>query len=197
MSTDPTPPGWAESLLRLVVRADAFDSVSGDLLEEYRDSIHPARGQRRADLWYVAQVLGFVSRGALLGGALFGAATVARDAMDWFAPPLDFHARAAASTYVGIALLLATGFRAAWRSGSPIAGTLAGIAAAAIAAAISLTGAAGLLAIWHDPQTMTAVRGSGGTGEVFTLPLMMVVPGIVLGTIGGIAGVAGRRLRSA
>jgi hypothetical protein len=197
MSTTPTPPAWAESLLRLVLRADRFDSVSGDLLEEYRDSIHPARGQRDADRWYVAQVLRFASRGALLGGALFGVATVGRDAMDWFAPPVDFHARAAASTYIGITLLLSTGFWAAWRSGSPIAGTLAGITAAAVGAAISLAGALGLLSIWHDPQTMAAVRGSGGMGEVFTLPLVMVLPGIVLGTLGGIAGAAGRRLRSA
>jgi len=99
MSTEATPPGWAEALLRIVLRPGDFDTVSGDLLEEYRESIHPARGPRRADLWYVTQVFGFVSPGARLFGALFGAAFVARTALDWLSPPpLDFHTRASVST---------------------------------------------------------------------------------------------------
>jgi hypothetical protein len=35
------PPAWAESLLRMVLNAHARDTVSGDLLEEYRQSIVP------------------------------------------------------------------------------------------------------------------------------------------------------------
>jgi hypothetical protein len=197
MSTNATPPGWAEALLRVVLKPGDFDSVSGDLLEEYRESIHPARGRRRADAWYVSQVCGFVSRGARLWGALFGAAVVARNAMDWFAPPVDFHSRAALSTDIAVGLLLATGCWAAWQSGSLVAGTVAGLATATIGAVVSIAGAAGLLAIWHDPQTLEAIRGSGGVSEVFTLPLLMVLPGVMLGTIGGIAGAAGHRLHSA
>jgi hypothetical protein len=197
MSTSATPPGWAEMLLRVVLKPGDFDSVSGDLLEEYRESIFPARGQRRADLWYVTQVFGFVSPGARVGGMFFGVAFVARTALDWFAPPLDFHTRANVSTELGVAVLLATGFWAAWRSNSFVAGTIAGVAAAVIGAAVSLVGGAVLLAIWHDPQTMAAIRGSGGVGEVFTLPVMMVLPGLLLGTVGGLAGAAGRKLLSA
>ena len=197
MNTSATPPGWADMLLRVVLKPGDFDTVSGDLLEEYRESIRPARGQRRADLWYVTQVFGFVSPGARLGGVLFGAAFVARTALDWFAPPLDFHPRATVSTGLGVGILLATGFWAAWRSSSFVAGTMAGVAAAVIGAAVSLVGAAVLLAIWHDPQTMTAIRGSGGLGEVLTLPVMMVLPGMLLGTVGGLAGAAGRKLHSA
>jgi hypothetical protein len=33
------PPQWAERLLRLLLKPEDRDSVSGDLLEEYRDSI--------------------------------------------------------------------------------------------------------------------------------------------------------------
>jgi hypothetical protein len=43
---------------------------------------------------------------------------------------------------------------------------------------------------------MTAIRGSGGLGEVFELPLMMVVPGVLLGTLGGVIGTAIKRLQS-
>ena len=197
MSSSERPPVWAETVLRVVLRPGDFDSVSGDLLEEYRLSIRPSRGQRRADFWYVRQVLGFVSPGARAGGALFGAAFVARDALDWFAPPSDFHARANVSTELGVGILLATGFWAAWRSRSFVGGTIAGVAAAVIGAGVSLVGDTALLAIWHDPQTMAAIRGSGGLGEVFTLPLMMVLPGLLLGTVGGLVGAAGRRLHSA
>jgi hypothetical protein len=197
MSTSATPPRWAETLLRLVLKADEFDSVSGDLLEEYRESVYPVRGPRGADRWYVRQVFGFVSPGARLLGALFGAAFVARAALDWFVPTLDFHTRATVSTWLGIGIMLVTGSWAAWRCGSVVAGTLAGVATAVVGAVVSIVGAAALLAIWHDPQTLAAIRGSGGLGEVFTLPVTMVIPGFLLGTLGGIAGAAGRKWRSA
>ena len=130
-------------------------------------------------------------------GVLFGAAVVSRNALDWFAPPLNFQTRAAVSTYLGIGLLVASGFCAAWRSRSVVAGTVAGVTTAAIGGFISIVGAVGLLAIWHGPQTMMAVRGSGGLGEVFTLPLLMILPGLLVGTVGGIAGAASHRLHSA
>ena len=197
MSTEATPPAWAEGLLRDVLQPADGDSVTGDLLEEYRESIYPMRGPRRADLWYVGQVLGFVWRDARLWGTLFGAAFVGRTALDWLMPPTDFYIRASVSTYLGITLLLTAAFLAARRSGSSAAGMIAGVATASIGAAISIAGATVLLAIWHDPQTIAAIRGSGGLGEVFTLPLMMVLPGFFLGIFGGLAGIAVRRLRSA
>jgi hypothetical protein len=196
MSTEATPPAWAEALLRDVLEPADGESVTGDLLEEYRESIYPVRGPWRADVWYVAQVLGFVWRDARLWGALFGAAFVARTAVDWLVPTTDFYIRASVSTYLGITLLLTSAFLAGRRTGSSVAGIIAGVGTASIGAAVSMTGTTILLAIWHDPQTMAAIGGSGGLGEVFTLPLMMVLPGLVLGIVGGIAGVAGRRLRS-
>jgi hypothetical protein len=183
-----TPPGWAEELLRASLTPADFESVSGDLLEEYRDSIFPVRGESAADAWYVRQVLGFVWRSARLWAVLFAAAFIARTALDWLAPPIDFHVRATVSTTVGVGLLLSAGLLASLRSGSLYAGTLAGVAATAIGALISALGAAGLLAIWHDAGTMAAIRASGGLGEVFELPVMMVFPGAVLGTMGGLVG---------
>ncbi|HVT61252.1 MAG TPA: permease prefix domain 2-containing transporter [Thermoanaerobaculia bacterium] len=197
MSVSATPPGWAEVLLRAVLTPGDFDSVSGDLLEQYRESVHPARGGRRADIWYVTQVLGFVWRNARLWATLLAVAVIARTAMDWLVPPVDFHARANVSTLLGVGILLLAGFWAASRSGSFAAGPVVGVATAAIAAPIEVLGAVTLLAGWHDPMTMAAIRGSGGLEEVLTLPLVMVVPGIVLGTIGGLLGAAVKRLRTA
>jgi hypothetical protein len=72
------PPRWAEAVLRLLLRPDAAETVSGDLLEEYRESVRPSRGRFQADVWFVRQVAGFVWRsiwvqvavGLVVGGGL-------------------------------------------------------------------------------------------------------------------------------
>jgi hypothetical protein len=182
-----TPPRWAESLLRAVLAPSEFETLAGDLLEEYRESRYPMLGELRADAWYVRQVFGFVVRAAWPWGAAFGAAIVIRDALDWLAPPQDFHFRATVSTMLAIFLLLAASVRAAWRCGRSGAGVVAGAATAVIGALIGISGAAALLAIWHDPATLAAIRGSGGVEEAFTLPLFTILPGLVLGAVGGCA----------
>jgi hypothetical protein len=55
------PPAWAESLLRALLAPRNRDTVSGDLLEEYREVVLPARGHLRAGLWYLRQVSSFVT----------------------------------------------------------------------------------------------------------------------------------------
>lgn len=77
--------------------------------------------------------------------------------------------------------------------GSVAAGLLCAVATSLVAAVLSLTGASVLLAIWHDPGTMSAIRGSGGLTEVYGLPLMMVLPEAVLGSVGGAAAPAVRK----
>jgi hypothetical protein len=188
------PPHWAEALLRLFLKPDVFASVSGDLLEQYRDSIHPARGQLGADEWYVTQVFGFVLRGSRLWAALFAGSFVARTAWDWLRPTTDFYTRSEISTALAAGILFAAGFWTAWRSGSFTAGAAAGFATTAIAAVLSFGGSAVLLAIWHDPRTMAAIDGSGGLEEVFVLPVMLIVPGLVIGAFGGVMGATARRL---
>ena len=194
MSTTALPPRWAESLLRVFLKPCDFESVSGDLLEQYRDSIFPARGQLRANLWYAMQVLTFVSPGARLFAALFSAQFLVRTALDWFRPPADFHFRSTVSTSVGVATLVVAGFWAAWRSNSPVTSAIAGSLTAGIASIASIIGSALMLAIWHDPQTMAAIRGSGGFGEVVSLPLFMFLPGALFGAFGGAASAGLKRL---
>jgi hypothetical protein len=190
MSIDVTPPVWAEIILRSVLKRRDFDTVSGDLLEEYRDTVYPARGRMGADRWYVAQVFGFVMRSVGVWGALFGGAFLARTALDWLVPTQDFSTRSAISTYLGMGLLLMTGFWSAWRSGSSLAGPFSAIVAALIGAMVSIVGAAGMLAMFHDQQTLAAIEGSGGLAEAFTQPIMMVIPALILGTLGGALGAA-------
>ncbi|MBZ5633495.1 MAG: permease prefix domain 2-containing transporter [Acidobacteriia bacterium] len=189
-----SPPRWAEALLRLFLKPEVFASVSGDLLEQYRDSVHPARGLLRADQWYVTQVLGFVLRGTRLWAVLFAAAYVARTAFDWLRPTTDFQTRSEVSTALAAGILLASGFWVAWRSGSFATGAAVGLATTAIAAVLSIAGVAVLLAIWHDPQTMAAIRGSGDLEESLVLPTFLILPGVAIAGVGGLLGATARRL---
>lgn len=194
MKIDNSPPTWAEALLRAFLKPDVFASVSGDLLEQYRDSILSARGNYGADAWYVKQVLGFVLRASRLWAALFAGAFVARTALDWLLPTTDFHLRSMVSTVLGTGILLMAGFWVAWRSGSFAAGVAIGIAITAVAAVYSLGGNLILLAIWHDPGTMAAINGSGGLEEALLLPAFLILPGLVFGGIAGVLSGVARRL---
>ena len=49
MSTDAAPPAWAEAILRAVLTRANVETVSGDLLEEYREAVYPSRGPAAAD----------------------------------------------------------------------------------------------------------------------------------------------------
>jgi hypothetical protein len=193
----PTPPHWAEALLALVLDGDDVESVSGDLLEEYRDSVHPMRGQRAADWWYVRQVVGFVWRSALVWALLFAAVFLARTALDWLLPPLSFRTRAAVTTAVAGGILLAAGCWAAWRSGSFIAGTVAGAATAGIGAFVGVAGTAALLAIRRDAAILEAISASGGMTEAFVLPFLLLLPAALIGTVGGLGGALMKRMTGA
>jgi hypothetical protein len=190
--TSAMPPRWAETLLRLVLDSRDRATVSGDLLEEFRENIRPTRGRIASDSWYIRQVMGFVVRSNVVPALLFGGAFVVRTALDWLQPPADFATRSLTSTLIATSILLVSGFFASWKSGTILAGGLSGIATTTLAALLSTVGALGLLAIWHDPTTLRAIEGSGGLGEVFSLPVMLIVPGVLLGTIGGVIGTVAR-----
>jgi hypothetical protein len=58
MKSDETkPPRWAEAMLRSLVRVSDRESISGDLLEEYRAARRPSLGALRANIWYIKHVL--------------------------------------------------------------------------------------------------------------------------------------------
>ena len=56
------PPRWADDLLRLCLKPADRQSISGDLLEEYREVRRPTLGALCANAWYVTQMLCVVSR---------------------------------------------------------------------------------------------------------------------------------------
>ena len=77
---------WGEMALRLVVRRRDRDTISGDLLEEYREEILPKRGAIGARIWYARQVVSFVH--PLAWGLLIGAAAGALQLLSTALDPL-------------------------------------------------------------------------------------------------------------
>jgi hypothetical protein len=55
---------WGDFALRLLLRARDRETISGDLLEEYREHVLPANGPVLARLWYLRQILSFVTPAA-------------------------------------------------------------------------------------------------------------------------------------
>jgi hypothetical protein len=184
--SDAQPPRWAEALLRALLKPHDRETVSGDLLEEYRDAIVPTRGLA-ADVWYIRQVAWYLLRASWLWGTLIGSSLVIRYLLDTLAPPTDYKMRAAVLTWTLLGVCALAGFVTAWRTRSMRAGVLASSTAATIGALVSIVGAAMMLAIWHDPAILAEWRRSGGVGEaLIDVPLKVVAFGITMG-IGGAA----------
>jgi hypothetical protein len=182
------PPAWADVLVSLMVDADDRENVPGDLVEEYCESILPAVGRSRADIWYLRQTLGYVWRATAPWGALQAAALLARALWDWFWPTHDFMLRASISTYTGIAIGLSVGLWTGWRTASLRSGAFAGLASSAIAAVVSVAGLLTTFSAFHDPVTRAAIDGSGGLSECLSLPVILIAPATVLGFLGAVPG---------
>ncbi len=186
------PPSWAESLLRLILRQEDRDSVSGDLLEEYRESIVPAQGAR-ADRWYIRQVTWYVLRATWTWGALVGAICVWRYLLDTLAPihytPGVIAFRSAVMSQALMATFSGCGAWHAWRTGHLRAGVLLALIAATIGGYLGMAGTLICLAFSHGPETMAAIEGSGGLFEGFPgVPLLLMIAAVITSIPGAIAG---------
>lgn len=186
------PPEWAESLLRLLLSPHDRDSVSGDLLEEYRESIVPALGAG-ANRWYVRQVAGYVLRQTWMWGGLVACILKARFLYD-IVVPIQYtpHVIATRSAVMSNALIASFAMCAAWqawRTGQIRTGVLSALVSAWIAGPLAIMGTIVFLAIRHDPATMAAIDGSGGIDELWGIPLLLLpLIAIVTGTAGAVVG---------
>lgn len=64
-----SPPWWLERALVLLLNPRDRETISGDLLEEYREGKLPHLGSTRANWWYARQLLSFASV-RMFGGSL-------------------------------------------------------------------------------------------------------------------------------
>ncbi len=61
----PSPPTWVQALLETILPPRDLLTVSGDLIEEYREVIAPERGIWRANVWYLRQILSLLTADGL------------------------------------------------------------------------------------------------------------------------------------
>ena len=111
------PPRWAEALLRLLLRPEDRESVSGDLLEAYRDAILPARG-KAADRWYVRQVAWYLLREVWVPGVLVGGALLIRYLYDALVPDTIYIVRSRIMSNTISATCLLAALRMSFRTQS-------------------------------------------------------------------------------
>jgi hypothetical protein len=120
-----TPPRWAQSLLQTILDERDRETVSGDLLEEYIEVRLPARGSRRASLWYLRQVLSLLTwrgvcrlamDGSWSSAILWAAAAALVEFVFVFVLPDTFGASIESSVFMLIACALAASGVTAFRS---------------------------------------------------------------------------------
>src|ERR1051325_11334078 len=179
----PAPPAWADTWLRLLLPARDRETVSGDLMEEYRENVRPKSSKLAADAWYLGQVSRFAWRQALWSVVL-AAIFEGRTAFDWFVPTTNFRPRSDLTTYMMISALLVIGASTTMRTRSFKAGVVSTISALIGSAVICSAVTAFMYFNWRSPALIAAIQNSGGLAEVFTLPIMLIVPGTIVGTIG-------------
>lgn len=186
------PPSWAESLLRLILAPEDRDCVSGDLLEEYRESVVPALGAK-ANRWYIRQVAGYVLSATWAWAVLVGAICIWRYLMDTLAPIHYTRGvialRSAIMSWALIAAFSGCGAWHAWRTRHLRAGVLLALIAATMGGYLGMAGTLVSLSISHGPETMAAIEGSGGLFEGFPgVPLLLMIVAFISGTPGALVG---------
>lgn len=186
----PTPPRWAVAMLRLLLRSDDAETVTGDLLEEYRDTVYPASGQSQADMWFARQTAGFAWRAAAPWGLLLALFMSGRFALDTFAPPASYSARSFFTTWSAILVYLLAASRAGWRTGRAGSGMLVALGAHAIGWTVNaaITAAIFIGVIRNQPAMLSLFQQTGGWGEQWFLPLMLLPIVVALGSVGGAVG---------
>jgi hypothetical protein len=176
MHDEMKPPAWAEAVLLALLPAERAQSVSGDLLEAYRDEHVPRRGRAGANRWYVWQVGGWLVCASLPWLAVvvivFGADRLLLRARSVDLIPI------VAATLLELAIVLAAGVVAGWRTGRVLGGV-----------PVSLGVMAGY---WVINVTWLVTRFG------FSLPLVTawgpraLALGLTAGLVGGMIGAAAR-----
>ena len=181
---------WTTGVLSLVLPPDEAETVSGDLIEEYRDTILPAAGGWRAGLWLAGQVAGFVWRTLFAWSVLVAAFMAGRFALDTFAPPQNYGPRSFFTTWSAILLYLAAGAWAARRTGQARSGAVVATAAhlAGHAMSVAVTAVLFVGVIRYEPARRILFEQTGGWGEQWFLPLILAPIACLLGALGGVWG---------
>ncbi len=189
-------PGPRPSWSAIVPSGDA-ESVSGDLLEAYRDEQLPARGRTGASRWYMRQVARAFARSAWMWIVPLVALFVFADVANVWRTPT-----ASGVPFVGLALIAGAALRSGWRTRRVGGGLLAG---AGTAATLWICMAVWWMGTWYpaafiqqaDPYWINAWHYGAAPGESFLHWIFwdnvgaIVMSGIALNAAGVVIGLTG------
>src|SRR5687768_12357796 len=135
-TTGSNPPKWAENLLRFFLKPRDRDTVTGDLLEEYREVVLPTRGRLRAQLWYLRQALSLVD--SVTSGLVLGVVFGAWNLVYTFLAPLAEDTVSALLSFYGPMFVMwgVVGFAAHRRTGRFVDSLKAGMTVGAVTIAV-------------------------------------------------------------
>lgn len=135
-TTNSNPPKWVENLLRFFLGPRDRDTVTGDLLEEYREVVLPTRGRLRAQVWYLRQALSLIE--SVTSGLVLGVVFGAWNLVFTFLAPLAEDTVLALSTFYGPMFVMwgAVGFAARRRTGKFVDAIKAGMIVGAVTIAV-------------------------------------------------------------
>ena len=187
------PPRWAEAILRLLLNSGDVEPVTGDLLEEYRESVYASRGRRRANAWFIRQVAGFAWRKSAVWGLLLGMIQIAGPFRMLFAQTEWFHTSIEPKIIAAAVFLLAG--RQAWRANRLGGGVVIAFFIAIAGSMAMIGGFAFESARWD--LAAGPLRSFGGH---FDWRWLFITPGLLLpvsAVIGFAGGAAGKLLRVA
>jgi hypothetical protein len=202
------PPRWSEKLLRSLLLERDRDTISGDLLEEYREVAVPRRGAKGARWWYRRQAAGFLWHSAQLPltiGLAIGTVLGIMNLVDTALQPLadDDAGTMLAWLVTLLAVWSAAAVAVTWRTRQVVdavtVGTILGVATIVMFHAASIVRVNLFLdAIRHrgDWQNLVARYNHSGfrslrayaNYEYATLTPMVIALGAIAGSISGVVG---------
>jgi H+/Cl- antiporter ClcA len=203
---------WGDFVLRLLVRRRDRETISGDLLEEYRDHVLPTRGSLSARLWYIRQILSFVS--PIAWGFAIGVVLGTWQLVNTVRAPLADDDAGEMLFVVAVIVLLWTSVSVATSlptgrfRDAVVAGMLAGLATMAVFDATSILRVnvfleriryrddwVGLIARF-DASNAPNLRAYANWEYVRGTPMVLAIGVVVGGLCGALAGVINRSMGS-
>ena len=182
-SNEPTPPRWAEALLRSLVKPSDRESISGDLLEEYREVRRPALGAVRANAWYgkhVFSVLWFRIWPCALAMAGMSLVSLAVMRIPWNVSLVP----APRVSLLDALIYLWAGYQGSRRSGLIKTGIVSAGATAFIGFVVTFTSFA-----IEDPSLLIAPFSKPFIFVILSLLMLLaLIAGVVVGAAGGVIG---------
>jgi hypothetical protein len=184
----PHPPDYAVALIEALVPRARRDSIVGDLLEEYHESVVPRQGSRAADGWFLRQALAFLWSASAAAGLAIAAIFTIRMLIGVAQPSNDLALRAQATTFVTMGLFVASGFRLGRSTGRFGGAAIVAIAATVIGtiyayAMVFLCMAIAAVVVHPSPAAWIGLR------EGLDIPVHVIaVIGVLLASAGSAVG---------